>query len=107
MRVTIFDTEYPIRADDEVLVSQLARQVDRMMRDLRRQAPDQPPLSLAVLTALNLAETLYHERHSHEGRQEEWAVELSKMAGYLDSVLAADEAAAPLSVGFDPAPRPA
>jgi len=57
-RVRIFDVEYALKGDNPELITKLANQVDQSMRDLNKGLASQSPLSLAVLTALNLAESL-------------------------------------------------
>ncbi|MCZ7555535.1 MAG: cell division protein ZapA [Bacteroidia bacterium] len=62
VRLRIYGQEYPLRVDDEELTTESARRLDKMMTDLHTQIPDQPPVTLAVLSALNLAEDLSHEQ---------------------------------------------
>jgi cell division protein ZapA len=62
IRVRIYGSEYPLKVDDEQLTYRSAQQIDRMMSELHTHIPDQPPVTLAVLTALNMAENLHHEQ---------------------------------------------
>ncbi|MBL0176707.1 MAG: cell division protein ZapA [Ignavibacteria bacterium] len=62
IRVRIYGTEYPLRVDDEQLTFRAAQHIDRMMSELHTQLPDQPPTTLAVLSALNVSESLFHEQ---------------------------------------------
>ena len=62
IRVRIYGTEYPLRVDDEQLTFRAAQHIDRMMSELHNQLPDQPPTTLAVLSALNVSESLFHEQ---------------------------------------------
>ncbi len=62
IRVRIYGTEYPLKVDDENLTRQAAGLIDSMMSDIHGKIPDQPPITLAVLTALNITETLFKEQ---------------------------------------------
>ncbi len=60
IRVRIYGSEYPLKVDDEDLTNRAAEHLDQMMHDLHTQIPDQPPVTLAVLSALNVSEQLFH-----------------------------------------------
>lgn len=62
VKVRIFDTEYTLKGDDPALIYRCAEQVDRLMNELHKGRSDRPVLALAILTALNLAESLEAER---------------------------------------------
>ncbi len=62
IKVKIFNTEYTLKVEDENLAYKVVEYVDRMMNELHSRLPDQPTLTIAVLTALNIAEELFRER---------------------------------------------
>ncbi len=62
IKVKIFNTEYTLKVEDENLAYKVVEYVDRMMNELHSKFPDQPTLTIAVLTALNIAEELFRER---------------------------------------------
>jgi cell division protein ZapA len=58
IRVKIFGTEYPLRGEDEELTRQAAAYVDSLMNQFHERIPEHTPATVAVLTALNIAEEL-------------------------------------------------
>ncbi len=62
VKVKIFDSEYTLKVEDEELAYKAAEYVDKMMRELRDKLPNQSILTIAILTALNIAEDLFRER---------------------------------------------
>ena len=56
LRVKIYDTEYSLKGEDEELMKEAANQVDSLMNEFSTKIPDQPLSTIAVLTALNIAE---------------------------------------------------
>ncbi len=62
IRLRIYGTEYPLRVDNETLTVKAAEHLDKMMSELHTQIPEQPPVTLAVLSALNVSEDLFHEQ---------------------------------------------
>ncbi len=67
VRVKIFGSEYPLRGDDEDMTKRVALFVDEMIKTIHEKIPEQPPLTIAVLSALNITEDLFKER---EGARE-------------------------------------
>jgi cell division protein ZapA (FtsZ GTPase activity inhibitor) len=66
IRVQIYGSEYPLKVDDEQFTTQAAAELDRMMVELHSKLPDQPPLVLAVLSALNISEELALEKREKQ-----------------------------------------
>lgn len=58
IRVKIYGTEYPLKGEDEELMRQAAAYVDSLMHTFSDKMPQQTPSTIAVLTALNIAEEL-------------------------------------------------
>ena len=58
LRVRVLDKEYPLRVapGEEEATFRIAKGVDERMRAIRRAIPYQPELTVAVMTALALAE---------------------------------------------------
>ena len=68
VRVEIYDQTYHIRGElDEKYVQELARFIDRKMRDVAEATRTVDTLRVAVLAALNIADEL----HALRQRQEE------------------------------------
>jgi cell division protein ZapA (FtsZ GTPase activity inhibitor) len=64
VKVTVYGSQYPLKVDDEQLTANVAGKVDELMHTLHDQLPGQPPLTLAVLSALTVSETLYHSENT-------------------------------------------
>jgi cell division protein ZapA len=94
--VEIFGRRFELRASEAgERVEELARYVDRRMRELSEVSPHVDTARLAVLTALNIADELFRE---HEGepdtRNELLRQKVEGLIAKLDEVLAPHEGAA-------------
>ncbi len=87
IRVKIYGSEYPLKVDDERLTTDAAAGLDKMMVDLHAQLPDQAPLVLAVLSALNISEELATEKKEKQRLMEQLGNELTSMSKVLDQAL--------------------
>ena len=87
IRVKIFGNEYPLRGDDEDLTKRVASYVDTMLMKIHDKIPEQPPLTVAVLSALNITEDLMQEREKHDQEVVHLEAEVEKLANYLDNCL--------------------
>ncbi len=67
IRVKIFGSEYPLRGDSEEFTRSVATYVDEMINSIHAKIPEQPTLTVAVLSALNITEDLFKERETFEG----------------------------------------
>ena len=87
IRVKIFGSEYPLRGDSEEFTRRVATYVDEMISTIHEKIPEQPTLTVAVLTALNITEDLFKERE----RSRELAVmvrgEIEKLNEFFDTCL--------------------
>lgn len=65
-KVKIFGQDYTVRgAASADKIKELADYVDKLMQDTRKRSPNLPPVKLAVLTSLNLAEELFRVREDY------------------------------------------
>jgi cell division protein ZapA len=87
IRVRIYGTEYPLRVDDEQLTTKAAQHLDKMMSELHGQIPDQPPVTLAVLSALNVSEELFHEQEEKRQQSRKLEQELHSITQVLDRAI--------------------
>ena len=94
IKVKIFGSEYPLRGESEELTKRVASYVDEMISNIHERIPEQPPLTVAVLSALNITEDLFKEQEkSHTLRvhvDDEMArltAQLDDMSGALDRCL--------------------
>lgn len=69
VRVNIFGTEYPIHAEEDPdYIQEIAAYVDRRMHEIPGSTATRSLASVAILTAVRIADELHKER---EGRDEQ------------------------------------
>ena len=66
VRVLSRDFALRVRAEDEAATRAFADHVDSKMRAFKEAHPEQPELTVAIVTALALAEELYAARDAQE-----------------------------------------
>ena len=87
IKVKIFGSEYPLRGESEELTKKVASYVDQMINTIHEKIPEQPPLTVAVLSALNITEDLFKEREKNRSLTTLVETEVSKINDYLDQCL--------------------
>ncbi len=87
IKVRIFGSEYPLRGDSEEFTRKVATHVDEMINSIHARIPDQPTLTVAVLSALNITEDLMKERERSRSAFLMLESELTRMTSYMDSCL--------------------
>ncbi len=87
IKVKIFGNEYPLRGENEDLTKRVASYVDGMLTKIHDKIPEQPPLTVAVLSALNITEDLLRERETHAQELAHLETEVEKLSNYLDNCL--------------------
>ncbi|MEO8166906.1 MAG: cell division protein ZapA [bacterium] len=87
IRVKIFGSEYPLRGESEDFTRRVATYVDEMITTIHNKIPEQPTLTVAVLSALNITEDLFKERDRSKAMTSSIESEISKLNNYLDSCL--------------------
>ena len=95
IRVKIFGSEYPLRGEDEQLTKRIAEHVDTMLNSIHERIPEQPPLTVAVLAALNITEEYMKEQNSRQQALSRVDEEIIKLSNYLDNCLEPGEPARP------------
>ena len=67
VRVNIFGTEYPIHAEEDPdYIQQIAAYVDRRMHEVPGSAASRSLASVAILTAVRIADELHKEREERD-----------------------------------------
>ena len=84
IKVKIFGSEYPLRGESEELTKRVASYVDHMISSIHEKIPEQPPLTVAVLSALNITEDLFREREKSLSLRTLVETEISKLNEYFD-----------------------
>ena len=87
IKVRIFGSEYPLRGESEEMTKKVAGYVDQMISTIHDKIPEQPPLTVAVLSALNITEDLFKEREKLKTVSTQIENEVQKMSEYLDQCL--------------------
>jgi cell division protein ZapA len=89
IKVKIFGSEYPLRGESEELTKKVAGYVDEMINTIYAKIPEQPPLTVAVLSALNITEDLFKERERNRELADLVEQEIEKISEHLDQCLRA------------------
>jgi cell division protein ZapA len=87
IRVKIFGSEYPLRGDSEDFTRRVASYVDEMINSIHAKLPEQPTLTVAVLSALNVTEDLFKEQEKSRMMAASMKGEIDKLSEYLDASL--------------------
>ena len=87
IKVKIFGTDYPLRGENEDFTKKVASHVDTMLNRIHEKIPEQPPLTVAVLTALNITEEMLKERDQQQEAVDNLEAEITKLSDYLDNCL--------------------
>ena len=95
IKVKIFGSEYPLRGDSEEFTRKVAAHVDDMISSIHARIPDQPTLTVAVLSALNITEDLLKERERAKSAFSMLEGELGKLNTYMENCLREDASRAP------------
>ncbi|MCS7228675.1 MAG: cell division protein ZapA [Candidatus Kryptonium sp.] len=87
VKVKIFNTEYTLKVEDEEIAYKVAEYVDKMMNELHNKLPEQSVLTIAILTALNIAEELFRERMNRGYVESEIENMLLSLSSRVDKIL--------------------
>jgi cell division protein ZapA (FtsZ GTPase activity inhibitor) len=87
VRVKIFGSEYPLRGESEEFTKKVAGYVDAMINSIHDKIPEQPPLTISVLAALNITEDLLKEKDKNREMISNFESEIIKISNYLDTSL--------------------
>lgn len=87
IKVRIFGSEYPLRGESEEFTRRVATYVDEMINTIHSKIPEQPTLTVAVLSALNITEDLFKERERSKTITSAVEQEIGMMVDHLDSCL--------------------
>ena len=87
IRVKIFGSEYPLRGESEEFTKKVASYVDEMITTIHGKIPEQPTLTVAVLSALNITEDLFKEKERTKSMVSYVEGEIGKLSNFLDNCL--------------------
>ncbi len=87
VKVKIFGSEYPLRGESEEFTKKVAGYVDTMINSIHDKIPEQPPLTISVLAALNITEDLLKEKDKNRDMIGNFENEIIKISNYLETSL--------------------
>ena len=64
IRIKIFNNHYTLKGDDIELTEKSAQYVDTLMNKIQNDIPNQSDLTIAIVSALNIAENYYKEKNT-------------------------------------------
>ena len=76
-----------MRGENEDFTKKVASHVDSMLNRIHEKIPEQPPLTVAVLTALNITEEMLKDRDQQLEAVSTLEAEITKLSNYLDNCL--------------------
>lgn len=65
LKVKIFDREYSLLVENQDIAAELAEYVNKVMDDTKKELPDQPSDTIAIIAALNIAYDLFLEKNNY------------------------------------------
>jgi len=89
IQVRVYGKDYALRVDeeDEALTRSIATHVDERMRAFRDAHPDQPEVTVAVVTALGISEQYFVARERYKARDEARDEEIESLSGLLEEAI--------------------
>lgn len=93
-RVRIFNSEYNLQGENPEKVERLSDYVDGIMNRINSESPNQSEETIAVVTALNIAEEYFREKDNksdfekdYSGLLEECETKLKSISALIDENL--------------------
>jgi cell division protein ZapA (FtsZ GTPase activity inhibitor) len=65
IRIKIFNNHYTLKGDDIELVEKSAQHVDSLMHKIQNDIPNQSDFTIAIVSALNIAENYFKEKNNN------------------------------------------
>ena len=72
IKVKIFNSEYNLQGDNIHEVEKVANHVDSLMQKIGYESPNQSGETIAVVSALNIAESYFKEKERNKEREKEY-----------------------------------
>ena len=72
IRVRIFNSEYNLQGEETEKVERIANYVDNVMNRINSESPNQSEETIAVVSALNIAEDFFKEKDNSILSEEEY-----------------------------------
>lgn len=65
IRIKIFNNHYTLKGDDIELLEKSAQHVDTLMHKIQNDIPNQSDITIAIVSALNIAENYFKEKNNN------------------------------------------
>jgi cell division protein ZapA len=66
LKIKIFDKEYSLLVEDELIAKELAYYVNKVMEEVKSELPDQPAQTIAIIASLNIAYDFFVEKSKNK-----------------------------------------
>jgi len=66
LKIKIFDKEYSLLVEDELIAKELAYYVNKVMEEVKSELPDQPAQTVAIIASLNIAYDFFVEKSKNK-----------------------------------------
>ncbi|MCE1164136.1 MAG: cell division protein ZapA [Bacteroidetes bacterium] len=86
IKVKIFNSDYNLLGDNPAEVERYAKYVDQIMQRINFQSPNTSVESVAVVSALNIAESYYREKDMRADTQREFYDILKSNISKIDEI---------------------
>lgn len=86
IRVRIFNSEYNLQGDDPEKVERISDYVDGIMNRINTESPSQPEETIAVVSALNIAEDFFKEKELRLDSEKELSQLLDEVNSKIKAV---------------------
>ena len=63
LKVQIFDKEYSLLVENQEIAAELAKYVNKVMKETKDELPNQPTETVAIIASLNIAYDLFVEKN--------------------------------------------
>ncbi|HRE41118.1 MAG TPA: cell division protein ZapA [Ignavibacteria bacterium] len=86
IKVRIFNSEYNLQGENVAEVERLANYVDTLMQKINFESPNQSIETIAVVTSLNIAETMFKEKDAIKKSEHELLSHFDKCSDKIDEI---------------------
>ncbi len=86
LKIKIFDKEYTLVVDNEDRARNVSEYVNSLLNDLNTDMNGQPPQTIAIVAALNIANDYFIEKETADKTYEEATERLNKLNLLLEDI---------------------
>jgi len=86
IRVKIFNSEYNLQGENTEKVERVSDYVDGIMNRINSESPNQPEETIAVVSALNIAEEYFKEKDMKTEVEKEYSALLNECETKIKSI---------------------